>query len=48
MFQDDKNTPRNQQTKQELDQTRFSFVVTFVDMGIWVVRGDSSISGWYC
>jgi hypothetical protein len=26
-----------QQTKQELDQTRFTFVVTFVALGVWVV-----------
>jgi hypothetical protein len=29
--------PANQQTKQELDQTRFTFVVSFVALGVWVV-----------
>jgi hypothetical protein len=36
-FKDDNKTPTNQQTKQELDQTRFTFVVTFVALGVWVV-----------
>jgi hypothetical protein len=31
------NTPINQQTKQELDQTRFTFADTFVDLGVWVL-----------
>jgi hypothetical protein len=30
-------TITQQQTKQELDQTRFTFVVTFVALGVWVV-----------
>jgi hypothetical protein len=29
--------PKNKQTKQELDQTRFTFVATFVALGVWVV-----------
>jgi hypothetical protein len=29
--------PTNQQTKQELDQTRFTFVVSFVALGVWVM-----------
>jgi hypothetical protein len=33
IVQDEKKTPRNQQTKQELDQTRFTFVVTFIALG---------------
>jgi hypothetical protein len=37
IFKGDNNTPKNQQTKQELDQTRFTFVVTFVALGVWVV-----------
>jgi hypothetical protein len=36
-FKDENNTPRNHQTKQELDQTRFTFVVTFVALGVWVM-----------
>jgi hypothetical protein len=36
-FKDDNDIPRNQQIKQELDQTRFTFVVTFVAVGVWVV-----------
>jgi hypothetical protein len=31
------NKTTNQQTKQELDKTRFTFVVTFVALGVWVV-----------
>jgi hypothetical protein len=30
-------TITHQQTKQELDQTRFTFVVTFVALKVWVV-----------
>jgi hypothetical protein len=36
-FKDDNNTPTNQQIKQKLDQTRFTFVVTFVALGVWVM-----------
>jgi hypothetical protein len=32
-FKDDNNTPTNQQAKEELDQTRFTFEVTFVGLG---------------
>jgi hypothetical protein len=34
-FKDENNTPTNQKTEQELDQTRFTFVVTFVALGLW-------------
>jgi hypothetical protein len=34
---DGNNTPTNQQAKKELDQTRFTFVVTFVALGVWVM-----------
>jgi hypothetical protein len=37
-FKDDNNTPTNQQTKQDLDQTRNIFVVTFVALAVWPVR----------
>jgi hypothetical protein len=37
LFKDENNTPTNQQTKQELDQTRFTFVVTFVALGVWAM-----------
>jgi hypothetical protein len=30
-------TITNQETKQELDQTSFTFVVTSVALGVWVV-----------
>jgi hypothetical protein len=33
-FKDDNNTPTKQQAKQELDQTSFTFVVTFVALGV--------------
>jgi hypothetical protein len=36
-FKDDNSTPKNQQTRQELDQTRFTFVVTVVALGVWAV-----------
>jgi hypothetical protein len=41
MFQDNKNTATNQQTKQDLNQTRFTFVFTFITLGIQV--GDKLI-----
>jgi hypothetical protein len=37
IFQDDNTILTIQPTKQELDQTRFTFVVTFVALGVWVV-----------
>jgi hypothetical protein len=30
----------HQQPKQELDQTRFTFVVTFAAMGAWIVMNQ--------
>jgi hypothetical protein len=36
-FKGDNNTTTDQQTKQELDQIRFTFVVTFVALGVWVM-----------
>jgi hypothetical protein len=33
-FKDDNNTPT---TKQELDETRLTFLVTFVALGVWAV-----------
>jgi hypothetical protein len=33
-FQDDNNTPTNQQMKQELDQQKFTLVVTSMALGI--------------
>jgi hypothetical protein len=35
-FKDDHNIPTIQQTTQELDQKRFTFVVTFVAPGVLV------------